>query len=206
MPRALNLRYSHGVSVPRRRGQRQLIGYSPKLKRRVTHLSHAAFEAWLVLEADPQVVAFCERPLLIETTEGSRLADFWVRLEDHEEFALIDDDSQNEEVAIEGATLPLRYITRAELAAARIWVNNWEQMLPVINANAGLERKDLNKSVLQFLSTPQCLMDIEREYTVGDPSAVRACVFELLRTGQVTASSLRTEPLRMTTPFVSALQ
>ncbi len=206
MPREIPLRYSHGVSVPRRRGQRQLIGYSPKLKRRVTLLSHAAFEAWLILESDPKIVSFCEHPLLLETSEGSKLADFWVRFDDHEEFIVIEDDSQNEEVAIKEATIPLRYIAHAELAAKRAWVNNWEQMLPVINASVGLVRKDLDKSILQFLSTPQRLMDIEREYAVGDPSAVRACVFELLRTGRVAAPNLTTETLRLTTSFMRPLQ
>ena len=206
MQRESGSRYSHAVAVPRRRGSRQLIGYSPKLKRRVTLSSRAAFEVWLIFEADPQVVTFCERPLLIETAEGSRLADFWLRFEDHEEFVVIEDDSQNEEVAIEGEALPLRYITRAELAAARIWVNNWEQMLPVINANVGLERKGLEDNILKFLETPQRLMDIEREYTVGDPGPVRACVFESLRKGQVAAPSLRTESLRLITPFMRPLQ
>ena len=56
MPKEPYLRYSHGVSVPRCRDSRQLIGYSPKLKRRVTHLNHAAFDAWLILESDPQVI------------------------------------------------------------------------------------------------------------------------------------------------------
>ena len=79
-------------------------------------------------------------------------------------------------------------------------------MLPVINANVGLERKGLEDNILKFLETPQRLMDIEREYTVGDPGPVRACVFESLRKGQVAAPSLRTESLRLITPFMRPLQ
>ena len=112
MPREIPLRYSHGVSVPRRRGQRQLIGYSPKLKRRVTLLSHAAFEAWLILESDPKIVSFCEHPLLLETSEGSKLADFWVRFDDHEEFMAL--------VQIAGAD---RLGWRVERAEGREWVS-----------------------------------------------------------------------------------
>jgi hypothetical protein len=206
MPGEASLRYAHGVSVPRPRGARELIGYSPKLKRRVTLTSRAAFEAWLLLESDPHVVTFCERPILIKTVDGSKLADFWARYQSHEAFLVLSDDPQAEHVVIEDTTIALRSIARAELAAARVWVNNWERMLPVINASVGIERPGLEKDILQFLSTPQRLLDIEREYAVGDPSTVRACVFELLRMGQITAPSLRTEALSLLTSFGPTLQ
>lgn len=36
--------------------------FSPKIKRRLTLFSWDAHDAWLLLEADPTVQAFCERP------------------------------------------------------------------------------------------------------------------------------------------------
>ena len=49
-------------------------------------------------------------------------------------------------------------------------------------------------------------MQIERNFAIGDPSVVRACVFELLCVGRIAAPSLRTEALTLTTSFMRATQ
>ena len=60
---------SEPVSRRRTRGAKRLIAYSPKLSRRVQLHSRVAFELWLVLGADPNVIYSCLRPnrLLTET-------------------------------------------------------------------------------------------------------------------------------------------
>ena len=64
-----SIRHSEPVSRRRTRGARRLIAYSPKLSRRVQLHSRVAFDFWLVLEADPNVIYFCVHPnrLLTET-------------------------------------------------------------------------------------------------------------------------------------------
>ena len=48
----IRLRYSRATATPRPAGSRQLVGYSPKLERRVALYSRHAFEQWLLLESD----------------------------------------------------------------------------------------------------------------------------------------------------------
>ena len=49
----IRLCYSRATATPRPAGSRQLVGYSPKLERRVALYSRHAFEQWLLLESDP---------------------------------------------------------------------------------------------------------------------------------------------------------
>ncbi|WP_308356653.1 MULTISPECIES: hypothetical protein [Burkholderia] len=47
------------------------------------------------------------------------------------------------------------------------------------------------------------MLEIEREFSVGDPALVRAAVFGLLHAGHVDAVDLRTEPLSLLTRFAA---
>lgn len=207
MSTALSLRYSRAVTAPRPKGARLLIGFSPKLQRRVTLYSRRAFEQWLLLESDPSVIEFCERPLILKTPAGAKLADFWVHRGASEEFLVIDDNiTPIDPIEVGGDTLALRVIQPAALAASRQWTQNWEHLLPVINSSVGSVRSELAEDVLRFLNAAKPLMQIERNFAIGDPSVVRACVFELLRVGRIAAPSLRTEALTLTTSFMRATQ
>ena len=202
----IRLRYSRATATPRPAGSRQLVGYSPKLERRVALYSRHAFEQWLLLESDPSVVAFCERPVVLTTAQGAKLADFWVHRETREEFLVLGEGSRTDSVAIVDATIAVCRVPPTELAAARTWTSNWEHMLPVINASMGGVRTSLEQDILRFLGSPRPLMQIERRYAIGDPSLVRACVFGLLREGHIVAPQLHSEVLSMTTSFAIAPQ
>ncbi|WP_407935811.1 hypothetical protein [Cupriavidus necator] len=54
-----------------------------------------AVEQWLLLEADPAVVTFCEWPAYAQIDGSRRLADFWVRYGDREELVLLDRDARH---------------------------------------------------------------------------------------------------------------
>ena len=72
---------------------------------------HPAFEQWLVLESDPSVIEFCERPLILKTPAGAKLADFWVHSGASEEFLVIDDNiTPIDPIEVGGDTLALRVI------------------------------------------------------------------------------------------------
>src|SRR6266478_2628036 len=86
--RAMQPSYEKPIEVSRRPWQRRIEVYSPKLKRRVTLFSWASHDAWLLLEADPAVKVFCERPAYLEGGAG-RLIDFWVCRGRHAKFWLL---------------------------------------------------------------------------------------------------------------------
>ncbi|BCF94708.1 hypothetical protein [Paraburkholderia sp. PGU16] len=48
------------------------------------------------------------------------------------------------------------------------------------------------------------MLDIEREFSTGDPVLVRAAVFGLLHNGRVGAPELRTQPLSLLTSFAAS--
>jgi hypothetical protein len=76
-------------------------------------------------------------------------------------------------------------------------------MLPVLVAVHGLVKPSLPGAIEQFVASPQALMTIGREFSMGDPSLVRAAVFELLHRGRIQALELRTESLSFLTRFAS---
>jgi len=89
--------YLRPVEVERRPWQRRIEVFSPKLGRRVTLFSHAAHSAWLLLEADPHVKRFCERPALVEGN-AQRTIDFWVDYGRREVFWMLDSSTGEREV------------------------------------------------------------------------------------------------------------
>jgi hypothetical protein len=77
------------VALARPRGAHRLEAFSPKLARRLTFYRRALLDQWLLLEADPAVIAFCERPGYIQFGGQRYLADFWVRYAGHQELVIL---------------------------------------------------------------------------------------------------------------------
>ncbi|WP_335665833.1 hypothetical protein [Burkholderia pseudomallei] len=177
-----------------------------KLKRRASFYRRAAFDQWLCLEADPAVQTFCERPGFVMMDGQRRLADFWVRYADQDELIVVHEVDAEGRVPPKGddlddSRIALRVVGPAELAAARVWLDNWQRMLPCIVANRDAASASLLKAIQRFAAEPRQLLTIEREYSTGDPVLVRAAVYELLRVGKLCAPALRVEALSLLTLF-----
>lgn len=193
----LDPRFLAPRSTARPRGARMIEGFSPKLGRRVTLFDHAAFATWIDLEADPEVLAFCERPALSELVAPGTSIDFWVRRSAGEEFVSVVGAAAASDMPQRLDGLPVRCLTDADRAARRVWIINWQRMLPVVNATRGLLSAALLKLVRACVREPLPLARIEREASRGDVVLTRGAVFELLRTGRLAAPALRTEPLSL---------
>ena len=128
----ISARFQSAISSTRPRGVRVIESYSPKLGRRLQCFGEDAFRQWIRLEADPSVESFCERPIYLTSGDEKRLADFWISQHDHEALLVLDAEIQASPITINETELAVRTILPVELAAARIWVGNWERMLPVI--------------------------------------------------------------------------
>ena len=196
------------ITIARPRGAHRFEAFSPKLARRVMFYQRPAVEQWLLLEADPAVVTFCERPGYAQIDGCRRLADFWVRYGDREELILLgegrfEDESPAGNTDLDDKALSIRYVVVADLAAARTWIDNWQRMLPYLVANRDLVAPTLPGEIEQFLKEPQRLLAIEREFSIGDPVLVRSALFGLLHSGRVNAQELRTQPLSLLTMFVT---
>jgi hypothetical protein len=63
--------------------------FAPKLRRSVTLFGREALDAWTVLESDPSIISYCERPLVVPKTTPKRVVDFWVKTKDAGQFWLL---------------------------------------------------------------------------------------------------------------------
>ena len=197
-------RFSTPLESPRPRGARLLEGYSPKIGRRVRLFDRARFDQWLRLEADPMVLRLCERPMRIGPSPSSRFVDFWVERSDGERLLIVGDINvavDVEPVPLAAPDVPVQRIAPAELAAAAVWIANWQQMLPIIVCTRSWLPCPLSLSIQEYVRDPMALSRIERAFSIGDPSVVRSAIFELLRIGRLAAPSLHTQPLSQHTLF-----
>lgn len=187
------------MNMPRPRSARLLTAFSPKLGRTIRTFDHAGFDQWIRLEADPGINAFCEHRRRVDSGDECALIDFWVAGCGHEEMLVLERGQPAAKLPSSVQDIPLRLVPAAEQAGAAVWVSNWQRLIPVINATRGLAPTTLIRLVLRLVRTPLALSLIEHELSVGDPAIVRGAIFELLRTGQLVAPSLHTQPLSMHT-------
>jgi hypothetical protein len=193
--------YEMPIEISRRPWQRRIEVYSPKLRRRVTLFSWAAHDAWLLLEADPAVKAFCERPAYLPGGAG-RPIDFWVSRGRHAKFWVLG-MTETEKVAIPKSAygVSVQVMRRADLMAVDRRIENWSQIVPYRVSFARYPDGRLQKEVFDRLERPHRLERLEAAFHPLDVASVRAALFELLATGKVIAPELDSKPLGLTTMF-----
>ncbi|CAB3734188.1 hypothetical protein [Paraburkholderia rhynchosiae] len=203
-----SLHIEQPVPLARPRGAHRFEVFSLKLNRRLTFYQRSALEQWVLIEADPAVITFCERPGFVQSDGQQYLADFWVRYVDRQELVLLSDSvvdaAAKTDAKLDATALTVRSVKPADLVASRTWIENWQRMLPCIVATRGLTLPSLVNAIERFVARPRQLLAIEREFSTGDPILVRAAVFGLLHSGRVCAQGLRTDGLSLLTEFVAA--
>src|SRR5215469_5578732 len=152
------------IALARTRGAHRFEVFSLKLKRRLTFDRRGAVDEWIVLESDPTVRAFCERPGYVEIGDRQYLADFQVRYADRQELLLLPDpvavDNGKPHANLKASAVTVRLLEPAELAASRIWIDNWQRMLPCLIATRDLRTTSLLNAVERFVATAQSLLAI----------------------------------------------
>ena len=175
--------------------------FSPKIKRRLTLFSWDAHDAWLLLEADPTVQAFCERPTYVKDGAG-RVIDFWVDQGGHSKFwALSSEDSDSESLprTVHGVTL--RVLRRPDMIAFAMRIQNWAQILPYRISFVRHSDRRLQKNIFARLEKPHRLERLEAEFHPVDIGVVRAALFDLLAEGKAVAPEIDLAPLGLDTVF-----
>jgi hypothetical protein len=193
--------YEKPIEVSRRPRQRRIEVYSPKLKRRVTLFSWAAHDAWVLLEADPAVKVFCERPAYLDGDAG-RVIDFWVSRGRHAKFCILSTREAEKVVFPKSAHgVSVQILRRADLIAFDRRIENWSQILPYRVSFARYPDGRLQKDILNRLEQPHRLERLEAAFHPVDVASVRAALFELLATGRIIAPELDSKPLGLMTMF-----
>jgi hypothetical protein len=199
--RAMQPSYEKPIEVSRRPRHRRIEVYSPKLKRRITLFSWAAHDAWLLLEADPAVKVFCERPAYLEGYAG-RLIDFWVSRGRHAKFWIVS-PAEPEKLAFPRSAhgVSVQVLRRADLMAFDRRIDNWSQILPYRVSFVRYPDDRLQKEIFERLGKPHRLERLEAAFHPLDVATVRAALFELLATGKILAPDLDSKPLGLMTMF-----
>ena len=194
-------RFQEPIHSVRPRGERLIEAYSVKLGRRVQCYGELVYQLWILLETNPEIKLLCERPLFLDGGNGKRVADFWSIRKSSEEFLLIN-RSTHETIAYPPQhDIPVRIITLSDLAASRVWINNWQRLLPLLVTCREHISVSLVRSILKFVKEPTQLSRIEREFVTGDATLLRAALFQLLHQGMLKAPSLNVEPMSYLTYF-----
>lgn len=82
-------RFSKAADNTRPHDSHRYDVFAPKLNRTLTLFGRVPLDAWTILESDPDVECYCERPLVIPDTKPKRVVDFWVQRKEGDEFLFL---------------------------------------------------------------------------------------------------------------------
>lgn len=209
--------YTRPLPLVRRASDRRIEVFSPKLGRRLSLTSYAAWQLWLALEANPTVKAFCERPAILDGAPR-RTIDFWVRFNRHsaDEFWLLvdteeaEDDATSAEVGLHSAVnsfrervrgTTLHLIPRSSLLTWSIPVANWALLVPYLVTWRRFADPLLAQSIAVYLGQYRSLDDVLERFAEHDRAMTEAALYSLVANGRVLSPDLSASPLSGSTRF-----
>lgn len=190
--------------------------FGPKIRRTLALYGRDRLDVWTLLEADPNVDAYCERPIVIADMRPKRVIDFWVRRNNREElwFLLRPDDCSTPE---ETAWLPSAFRTWAasqdlhlapfdpvSLSDRKIFLDNWGHVIRYLAVNGKLVRAALVDQVYEATDRPRTLHGLEACFSSDDPILVRTAAFSLLHCGKFRCVDISLKPLGPDSVFEAA--
>lgn len=169
--------------------------FSPKLGRALTLFFRSQLDQWVLLETDPAVQQFCERPTHLESKLGKkRLVDFWARYEGHEEFIVLVDGHATAKDWEAPQGVRLRCVARDELAKQAIYIANLRSMLPYVTTYRRWINDEHLARAVELCTQPTPLTTLEHALCAKDPLRARTLVFTAIVKGRLRAESLATRP------------
>lgn len=190
-------RFTHPIDSERPKGASRFEFFAPKLKRRVTLFDPFHVRLWALLESNPRVLRYCERPAYWRHDNSRQLLDFWVRAGRREMCWIVTPTPQPARAGVLSPDdfIGVRYVHVQNLAAHSIWIENWMRILPYLASNERFVSERLLLDVERATSTAPTLGQLERDFQPYDTVLVRTAVFLLLHRGRIKAKSLRDRPL-----------
>src|SRR5471030_1034367 len=120
-------RFTHPIDSERPKGASRFEFLAPKLKRRVTLFDPFHVRLWALLESNPRVLRYCERPAYWHHDNRRQLADFWVKIGRREVCWIVTPTPQPARAGDLSADddIGVRYVHVQDLAAHGVWIENW---------------------------------------------------------------------------------
>jgi len=176
--------------------------YSPKLNRDVKLYSDLEEEHWLLLESDPNVIAFCEQPvrmLGLVGEGGSSFIDMWVLLSDgSEEYRETkyskDVASSNSQISIQKSWCERnnhihRVITEIDLMPFKMQITNCSRYIGFIPQQPNSRHKKLQQAVYDVISSCESviLKELIGMFVGSSENQILSAVFTLVHQGMLDA-------------------
>ena len=189
--------------------------FAPKLKRNLTLFGLTSVEVWTMLEADPDVERYCERPLVLHDTKPKRVIDFWIKRRAFEEFLFVLRPSELNAYLQAPDSIPafrswakakkinVKFLDPADLSNQKVLLANWGQILRDVGAFGNNLPLGLVDRVLLTLKGGVSLQVLEQRLPEVDPVLVRVAAFSQLHKGQAICKSLSRVPLGPTAEIES---
>ncbi|KWI26334.1 hypothetical protein [Burkholderia stagnalis] len=153
-----------------------------------------------MLEANPGVTNYCERPALSGDAATEPLADFWIMRDGTEQWLTVDDNVGEQAdvhdlqtTAQTSRSAPdIEIISRNEIERHRVWIQNWMSLLPYLAMGAHLIEPTLLANVVEFFDHSATVDDAEQHFPRIDSVLVRTAIIAGLHRGQLVSPDLIT--------------
>lgn len=199
------LRFSQAANNSRPFKSHRYDVFGIKVQRNLFLYGELALSGFVALEADPAVIAYCERPIVIEEIKPKRVIDFWVQYSHGEELWFLLRPSENEWLDrdypptrafhswAESKGLTIRLLPPEIVGVGSLQNRNWGEIVRHLAANL----KHLDNRLLERV-TDYC-REVRSAFSIGniqdafpndDPIHVRTAVFRLLHSGSLVAVDL----------------
>ena len=173
--------------------------WAPKLRRPVMFASATQVRLWIMLEANPGVTNYCERPVLSVDATTEPIADFWVMRDGAQHWLTVDDSV--DEAAAHGQQIANRTtrmapcveaISSKDIERHCIWVRNWMSLLPYLATGEHLIDPTFLVNIIHFFDRPATIDEAEQHFSRLDPVLVRTAIISALHGGQLISPDLTT--------------
>jgi len=199
------LRFASPADNSRPHGSHRYDVFGPKIQRQLALFGRDALDAWTLLEADSDVIAYCERPLSLPDLKRKRVVDFWVCRKEREEFVFLLRPSELSSGLDHPSSIPAfkawaasfnitpTFVNPEDLGSQKMLLANWESFLCDLAAFGKYIPETLSNRVAKALPSSKTLTELEQHFPEEDPVLLRVAVLSLLHQGRAVCSTLGSE-------------
>ncbi len=199
-----------------RYGNNLWLVYSPKIDRKVKLYSNLEYFNWIMVEATPEIVAFCEQPVKIVCYIDGRnvvsIIDMWVKyytgIEEYREIKYVKELKKTNKKPMlhrkmeaqknwcSRQNVDYRIITDIDILANELLIRNWRVILTHISNNTkNASILNTQKQIINIVNNEKkiSLSMLVNRFSDISVSDVHTAVFWLLHSGRLIAPLHETE-------------
>lgn len=183
--------------------------YSPKLGRVVKLYSDLEYHHWILVEATPEIVTFCEQPVkmlsMVEGRDRASYIDMWVQwrngTEQYREIKYARDMAQIESKPLLVRQLAIQklwcvrhgadhaIITDEQIHINKLLLQNWRLILSILSNAKGIDLSKIQHTILQIVESEKQISigKLQGRFIGTKTTLFQASVFALIQKGRINA-------------------